>query len=527
MLCISDEETREGFVHNFQVPVVRADPDSRCAAMLVYGRQIVILPFKGDAISEKKDAEDIRNSKKSGIVSSAKVLASYTLDLKSVIQTNNVNNIIDIQFLHGYNQPTLLILYEPLKTFSGRIAVRKDTCRLDVLPFDCLGALPVPKPIGGHAALRHVHQLRGDQDVTTDIHVKPLGGNKDRPGRSKAEFILKGGELYVLTLLVDSMRMIRGFHMDKSAASVLTTCLTVTEDSYLFLGSRLGNSLLLQFTEKDSGTLLPTSEPPSKKKRVEEPSDIDFEVYGQVETSSSSTQISTFSFEVCDSLLNIGPCEINHGRARLSSEEFLGSTTPDPDIELPYVSYSKRPTTGRDYPRAPRLQQRLDGHRGLVRCKHGGTRLSHPIPRGLHHDSTNGARDQPLDKSGFYTEGPTIFTVTLGTTNTSLKSWKRTFGYSMDQSSLRAPLLTKVSSQPAPRIRISSFSQIKASSSSVPKLNILKSNQRNTKSQMRTVTAFKDMEPEDVGIKVTNGVSSTKAQAIENEDDLLYGDSAP
>ena len=36
----------------------------------------------------------------------SKVLSSYTLDLKSVI-TNNVDNIIDFQFLHGYTQPTL------------------------------------------------------------------------------------------------------------------------------------------------------------------------------------------------------------------------------------------------------------------------------------------------------------------------------------------------------------------------------------------------------------------------------------
>ena len=59
-----------------------------------------------------------------------------SIDLYQVIPTHNVDNIIDIQFLHGYNQPTLLILYEPLKTFAGRIAVRKDTCRLDVITLD-------------------------------------------------------------------------------------------------------------------------------------------------------------------------------------------------------------------------------------------------------------------------------------------------------------------------------------------------------------------------------------------------------
>ena len=68
--------------------------------------------------------------------STATTLPSYTLDLATVIKTHAVDNILHIQFLHGYNQPTLLILYEPLKTFAGRIAVRKDTCRLDVVTLD-------------------------------------------------------------------------------------------------------------------------------------------------------------------------------------------------------------------------------------------------------------------------------------------------------------------------------------------------------------------------------------------------------
>lgn len=37
---------------------------------------------------------------------------------------------------------------------------------------------------------------------------------------------LKGGELYVLTLLADSMRYVRSFHFEKAAASVLTTCVS-------------------------------------------------------------------------------------------------------------------------------------------------------------------------------------------------------------------------------------------------------------------------------------------------------------
>ena len=91
---------------------------------------------------------------------------------------------------------------------------------------------------------------------------------------------LKGGELYVLTLYADSMRSVRSFHFEKAAASVLTTCTCLCEENYLFLGSRLGNSLLLRFIEKEQSTVLNLEEkspapklqeaqPPTKKKRLD------------------------------------------------------------------------------------------------------------------------------------------------------------------------------------------------------------------------------------------------------------------
>ncbi|CAG2062344.1 unnamed protein product [Timema podura] len=87
---------------------------------------------------------------------------------------------------------------------------------------------------------------------------------------------LKSGELFVLTLYADSMRSIRSFHFEKAAASVLTTCMCVCEENYLFLGSRLGNSLLLRFIEKEQSLLpiaeekaVPKPDHPSKKKRLD------------------------------------------------------------------------------------------------------------------------------------------------------------------------------------------------------------------------------------------------------------------
>ena len=37
---------------------------------------------------------------------------------------------------------------------------------------------------------------------------------------------LKGGELYVVTLVADSLRAVRSFHFDKAASSVLTCCVS-------------------------------------------------------------------------------------------------------------------------------------------------------------------------------------------------------------------------------------------------------------------------------------------------------------
>ncbi|XP_013791194.2 cleavage and polyadenylation specificity factor subunit 1-like [Limulus polyphemus] len=152
-----DYDMKGGFTQHYQIPFVRVDPEGRCAAMMVYGKNLVILPFRKDSATEDQDSSLLPGSKSS-------VLASYTIKLSELDE--KVDNIIDLQFLHGYYEPTLLILFEPLKTWPGRVAVRQDTCSmislslnihekvhpviwsLSSLPYDCTQALAVPKPIG-------------------------------------------------------------------------------------------------------------------------------------------------------------------------------------------------------------------------------------------------------------------------------------------------------------------------------------------------------------------------------------------
>ena len=497
-----EDSMKDGFVHNEWVPCVRVDPDNRCAAMLAYGRKIMILPFRREVagVGAGDLGPDSSSLSLESLALGGRVMPSYTLDLAAVIQTHAVDNIIDIQFLHGYNQPTLLILYEPLKTSAGRIAVRKDTCRLDVisldvkekisafiwsrevLPFDCTRAVPVPMPIGGTLvfavnSLFYLNQgiplygvslnCTGDKDVTTNILLKKQEGVKISLDCAVAHFLspeqlvisLKGGELYVLSLLVDSLRSVKGFHLDKAAASVLTTALCLPAPGFLFLASRLGNSLLLRVTSRevslssaflfdpqfDNKLILKGGhigaarrqerEPPSKKVRMDMAGDWldaelemdDTELFGNQETAAYNLQ--SFSFEVCDSLLNIGPCgQVAMGEPAFLSEAF-NSSIPDPDIELVttaghgkngalcLLQRSVRPQVMPpmpDYPEdmlhatcymhlyyatAPGADHVRDpwhgGHVDSVQwAGQAGARLPHPLHAGVHHDPADRRGDQ-------------------------------------------------------------------------------------------------------------------------------------
>lgn len=46
---------QDGFVQNVHTPRVRVDPDGRCAAMLIYGTRLVVLPFRRETLAEEHE----------------------------------------------------------------------------------------------------------------------------------------------------------------------------------------------------------------------------------------------------------------------------------------------------------------------------------------------------------------------------------------------------------------------------------------------------------------------------------------
>ncbi|CAH0759559.1 unnamed protein product [Diatraea saccharalis] len=420
MHYFEEDDMKGGWTTHPHIPWIRVDPECRCAVMLLYGKKLAVLPFRKDITSEESDpleAKPFGDTKKSAPtqpVARAPTLASYVIVLKELDE--KIDNILDIQFLHGYYEPTLLLLYEPVRTFAGRTAVRNDTCAMagvslnmsarvhpviwatGGLPFDCLQAVPVQKPLGGCLIMAVNSLIYLNQSVppygvslnsiathTTNFPLRIQegvcitldGACVAALGAGRLALSLKGGQLYVLTLLSDSVRSVRSFHLDRAAASVLTTTMCVVEEDFLFLGSRLGNSLLLRVTERENRMLFSVEkpleatvdltvsdaerekerekekqaaankeaqqkeDPAAKKRRMDTISDCfatnvieisdkdELEVYGS--DIRTSTQLTSYVFEVCDSLLNICPIgDVSMGEPQLQ----VGGREPREHIEL-------------------------------------------------------------------------------------------------------------------------------------------------------------------------------------------------
>ncbi|XP_057291812.1 cleavage and polyadenylation specificity factor subunit 1-like [Hydractinia symbiolongicarpus] len=339
MHFFENEEFKCGLTHNIHQPLVRVDPDQRCACVLIYGRHLVVLPFKHSTGTDIQELPSEREHIRS-------VLPSYMIDLHTLDQP--VSNIADLQYLHGYNEPTLMLLHEPVQTSAGRIAVRQDTYCVSAislnmtekvhpiiwtvnnLPFDCQMIQAVQKPIGGVLvfacnSLIYLNQssppcgvsLNSMTEASTMFPLKIQDDVVITLAEACCDFIspeelvlsLGGGEIYVLTLLTDGLRSVKSFHFDKAAGSVLASCVCVIENGFVFLGSRLGNSLLLRYTEKQDKPNSETKpgELPLAKKRKTDPSDLDdFEIFGDL-SAPTTHSVTTYTFNVSDSLLNIGP----------------------------------------------------------------------------------------------------------------------------------------------------------------------------------------------------------------------------
>ncbi|TYI63977.1 hypothetical protein E1A91_D09G054000v1 [Gossypium mustelinum] len=341
---------RESFARG---PLVKADPQGRCSGVLVYGLQMIVLKAAqaGSGFVGEDDAFG------SGATVSARVGSSYIINLRDL----DMKHIKDFIFVHGYIEPVMVILHERELTWAGRVSWKHHTCMISALsisttlkqhpliwsaanlPHDAYKLLAVPSPIGGvlviSANMIHYHSQSATCALALNSYAASVDNSQELPRSSfnveldaaNATWLLndvallsaKTGELLLLTLVYDG-RVVQRLDLSKSKASVLTSDITTIGNSLVFLGSRLGDSLLVQFSSGSGASTLPSGlkeevgdiegDVPLAKRLRRSSSDAlqdavgseELSLYGSTPNNSESAQ-KAFLFAVRDSLINVGP----------------------------------------------------------------------------------------------------------------------------------------------------------------------------------------------------------------------------
>ncbi|XP_073128753.1 cleavage and polyadenylation specificity factor subunit 1 isoform X2 [Henckelia pumila] len=361
-------------------PLAKVDPLGRCSAVLVYGLQMIVL--KTAEASSGLVVED--NTFNSGPSVASRIESSYIVGLQDL----DMKHVKDFIFLHGYIEPVVVILHEQELTWAGRVSWKHHTCMISALsinttlkqhpliwsannlPHDAYKILAVPSPIGGVLVIAantiHYHSQSTSCFLALNNFAVPVDGSQEmpRPGfiteldaanatwltNDVAMFSTKTGELLLLTLVYDG-RIVQRLELSKSRASVLASDITTIGNSLFFLGSRLGDSLLVQYNS-EVGTPTPATgakeevgdietDAPLAKRLRRSPSDTLKDITNNEELSLFGTGPNnahlaqkTFSFAVRDSLLNVGPLKDFSYGLRINADPNATGSAKQSNYEL-------------------------------------------------------------------------------------------------------------------------------------------------------------------------------------------------
>ncbi|KAI9004902.1 CPSF A subunit region-domain-containing protein [Phycomyces nitens] len=357
------DEMKKEFLTNPYPPAIHVDPQQRCALLNFYDNKLAVLPFcQSDNLdtsaSNPGDQEDEDHAQK------WPYSPSFVIELEKI--DPRIRNVIDMTFLSGYYEPTLAILFQPEQTWTGRLATTKDTVSivvisldlsakaypiiysLDNLPYDCRSLVAMPKPVDGllviaSNALLHVSQgspgvgvaVNGYTEKVTEfpgmIYEDGLieqglmldGAKALSMGGNKCLLFLQNGDWVGVQMKMDGNKVVgmsmatihhppilgpQGTGNAHSPVACIPTCISSIKDGeFFFLGSRVGDSLLIKWKNG--------SEPGSKPISPE----IDW------------------TFRVCDSLLNTGPIvdmTVGDMESKDATTDLAEKSVEFPDLEL-------------------------------------------------------------------------------------------------------------------------------------------------------------------------------------------------
>ncbi|KAI4363631.1 hypothetical protein MLD38_019823 [Melastoma candidum] len=360
-------------------PSVKVDPQGRCGGVLVYDSQMIVLKAAQAGSGLVVDEDSFG----AGTALNTRVESSYIINLRDL----EMKHVKDFVFVHGYIEPVMVVLHEVELTWAGRTAWKHHTCMISALsisttlkqhpliwsasnlPSDSYKLLAVPSPIGGvlviSANVIHYHSQSASCSLALNHFAVPAEGSQEMPKSSfsveldgaNSAWLLnnvvllstKTGDLLLLSLVFDG-RIVQRLDLSKSKASVLTSGISTLGTSLFFLGSRLGDSLLVQYTcvgtsrsssglKEEFGDI--EADAPSSKRLRRSPSDAlqdmvsgeELSFHGSAASNSESSQ-KTFSFAVRDSFLNVGPLKDFAYGLRMNSDANATGIAKQSNYEL-------------------------------------------------------------------------------------------------------------------------------------------------------------------------------------------------
>ncbi|KAF2311761.1 hypothetical protein GH714_026561 [Hevea brasiliensis] len=241
----------------------------------------------------------------SGGAISARIQSSYIINLRDL----DMKHVKDFIFVHDYIEPVVVILHERELTWAGRVSWKHHTCMIAALSIST--TLKQPTLIWSVVSATCALALNNYAVSVDSSQELPRASFSVELDAAKAAWLLndvallstKNGELLLLTLVYDG-RVVQRLDLSKSKASVLTSDITTIGSSLFFLASRLGDSLLVQFTYGLGSSLVSSG-------LKEEVGDIEGDVPTTKRLKRSPSDglqdMKNFSFSVRDSLINVGP----------------------------------------------------------------------------------------------------------------------------------------------------------------------------------------------------------------------------
>ncbi|KAA8916191.1 hypothetical protein TRICI_001682 [Trichomonascus ciferrii] len=318
------------------------DPKNNCFCLMYQQDQLAFLPFL-----QKEEFDDAQANTTNSFYSSSILVSSSQFG-------EDIANIISVVFLHEYSEPTLAMIFQPQRTWTGTLPLYKDTVRylvfaLDLqngshtpivsaqgLPYDTHTIVSLQEPIGG-SLLIGVNQLlhidsagkicgvavNGYSKLCTqtplfdqsDLELR-LEGSKVVPlTNSELLLITEPGAVYMVDFTIEGKKVykISLKLLDRHLLPAPSTVASMKASRNVFVGSKTGEARLLSWKRKGEKTeggkvSVEQSHKEDKDEHTFE-DDEDEDLYGTVatETPQVSSGEEPIYVMVDDALPNYGP----------------------------------------------------------------------------------------------------------------------------------------------------------------------------------------------------------------------------